>query len=637
MPSTQYLFLFTIGPVQSFIAQARKTRDLYAGSAIISDLIYAAIEKVDELLSTTEKKNGDTYIIFPHKKSESKPNRFLAKIPAGAIPAGNIHEFCKAVETATRKKWLTIAIEAFQNAKLTNGQAVIDKKLLDMLSFERCQSELNKISTVVEKQLIEFPDIYWVAIPFSEGKDYKEAYDKVNRLMGGVKNVRKFCQLSEPAGRKCSLDGERNAIFYRSDDKGNRPAFMDWDKDEPNKKQITKIPDAVAFNLKPNEALSAVSLVKRFYESKEYSGNKAFPSTAKIALMHALHQIEMSHDKDILQEYKNIFDKLFDEQLCYEENLTENYFKKNGIPNVLLPKAINSHNELQKVFKINKVSFQRYYGIITFDGDSFGKLWLGEDLEDDQQLERFQITLAKHLHTFGQEAKKILNHPKGITVYAGGDDFLGFVHLKYLFVVMRELRFAYTKLIETPIKKEFKDSFTRSITFTAGVAIAHYKEPLSVVLGEARAAEKAAKKAFENDDKNAFSLSVLKHSGEALRCHFKWQYNAYNLIDELELVVANLNDKNGFSNIFIKNIDQEFRPLMDNENKYFGGTLHVLTELNRLIIRSSKTGKDSPKIGKLQECIKHIYDSNCFYNKALENFLVSLHICDFIKRKTSDE
>ncbi len=31
-----HLFLFTLGPVQSFIAQARKTQDLYAGSETLS-------------------------------------------------------------------------------------------------------------------------------------------------------------------------------------------------------------------------------------------------------------------------------------------------------------------------------------------------------------------------------------------------------------------------------------------------------------------------------------------------------------------------------------------------------------------------------------------------------------------------
>lgn len=38
MSGSSYLFLFTIGPVQSFIAQARKTRDLYAGSKILGGL-----------------------------------------------------------------------------------------------------------------------------------------------------------------------------------------------------------------------------------------------------------------------------------------------------------------------------------------------------------------------------------------------------------------------------------------------------------------------------------------------------------------------------------------------------------------------------------------------------------------------
>jgi len=39
----KYLFLFTISPVQSFIAQARKTKDLYDGSKLLTDLIKVAI------------------------------------------------------------------------------------------------------------------------------------------------------------------------------------------------------------------------------------------------------------------------------------------------------------------------------------------------------------------------------------------------------------------------------------------------------------------------------------------------------------------------------------------------------------------------------------------------------------------
>ena len=52
----QYLFLFNIGPVQSFISQARKTQDLYAGSRILGELIFAASEVAEK---------NDAEFIFP--------------------------------------------------------------------------------------------------------------------------------------------------------------------------------------------------------------------------------------------------------------------------------------------------------------------------------------------------------------------------------------------------------------------------------------------------------------------------------------------------------------------------------------------------------------------------------------------
>jgi len=210
--------------------------------------------------------------------------------------------------------------------------------------------------------------------------------------------------------------------------------------------------------------------------------------------------------------------------------------------------------------------------------------------------------------------------------------------LNDLFEVMKELREAYKSLVEDPIKTEFKESFSGSLTFTAGVAIAHYKEPLSVVLGDARAAEKAAKEAFKDDDKNAFALSVLKHSGEARRCLFKWQTGSDYLTDIFSRIVEKLKDKqNGFSNTFIKNIDREFRPLMDAKNEYNSGKLPITKELERLIARSSKTGDKNTDISVLQACVKQIYNCNCCHNQSLENFLSSLHICDFIHRETSNE
>ncbi|HEU5014885.1 MAG TPA: type III-B CRISPR-associated protein Cas10/Cmr2, partial [Roseiflexaceae bacterium] len=53
----EYLFLFTIGPVQDFIAAARRTRDLWAGSQLLSELSRTAAK--------TLRDDYDAQLIFP--------------------------------------------------------------------------------------------------------------------------------------------------------------------------------------------------------------------------------------------------------------------------------------------------------------------------------------------------------------------------------------------------------------------------------------------------------------------------------------------------------------------------------------------------------------------------------------------
>src|SRR5436305_7760387 len=53
-----YLFLVSIGPVQGFIASARRTRDLAFGSWLLSELAKAAAQKIAEM-------NGIESLIFP--------------------------------------------------------------------------------------------------------------------------------------------------------------------------------------------------------------------------------------------------------------------------------------------------------------------------------------------------------------------------------------------------------------------------------------------------------------------------------------------------------------------------------------------------------------------------------------------
>ena len=60
-----HLFLFTIGPVQRFIALARKTQDLYAGSYLLSHLCRIGGKKAEEL--------SGNKTIFPNIENLSIP------------------------------------------------------------------------------------------------------------------------------------------------------------------------------------------------------------------------------------------------------------------------------------------------------------------------------------------------------------------------------------------------------------------------------------------------------------------------------------------------------------------------------------------------------------------------------------
>src|SRR5579871_4196352 len=92
---TDRLLHFTLGPVQSFVAQARRTRDLWAGSFLLSWLAGQAMKVIGV--------NGGT-ILVPDVEHDalfvavrngasglgpaigSLPNRFKAEVPAGFDP-----------------------------------------------------------------------------------------------------------------------------------------------------------------------------------------------------------------------------------------------------------------------------------------------------------------------------------------------------------------------------------------------------------------------------------------------------------------------------------------------------------------------------------------------------------------------
>lgn len=171
-----------------------------------------------------------------------------------------------------------------------------------------------------------------------------------------------------------------------------------------------------------------------------------------------------------------------------------------------------------------------------FDGDSMGE-WLTK-ARNPQEHNKFSEPLIK----FASEAKKYIDDGKGKTVYAGGDDFLGFINLECLLDVMIWLRNNFASMVANHIP--FKNG-TKRFTFSAGVCIAHYKEPLVFVLNKTRAMENKAKDWHK--DKNSFAISVIK--GLKWRAEtFLWFEN--NSLENIQILVDALRQE--VFNTFIK-------------------------------------------------------------------------------------
>jgi len=170
------LLTVSLGPVQSFIAAARSTSDLWAGSHLLSRLAWECMRPLCEQL-------GPDAVLFPRLRgipqvdlwlreqmdlpkdlfndcewqhgatdanplfSAALPNRFVAVVPASQAKA-----IAQACENAVRD-WLQ-----------TTGQDVV-KRLLDAADLntgaeQHCHQQMRD-------QLKGFPEVHWAAVPFS--------------------------------------------------------------------------------------------------------------------------------------------------------------------------------------------------------------------------------------------------------------------------------------------------------------------------------------------------------------------------------------------------------------------------------------------------------------------------------------
>lgn len=577
------LFLFTISPVQSFIAQARKSQDLFAGSKLLSSLCRTAINKINSLDQSCE-------IIFPanwKNDNAALPNRFLAELD---IAPDDRLKLGQDVEEAVRIELVSIARDVFrENAR---GQ---------------------EIPPGFMQQIEDHLVIHWL-FEEMEGKSYFESYQNIESNLGAIKNVRLFDQLpATEAGRKDSLSGELNALIFNK--KFKKPAFTE-------SAILLNLPGTL---LSEGEGLSALGFTKRFYK---YSGHKSFPSTAEIAQLDIKAKLE---DLPSFVAFKNFFSEDFDYQLLYKENHTENYFEKHDL-------KINSGglDYVKEIFKKIKIENQKkYYAILIFDGDDMGKWlsgkYLGDFKKDDVLLKKYHTKVSALLAEFAAAANALVDDENlGRTIFAGGDDFLALLNLDNIFSTLSRLRMLFDEKINQKLKQEFSKELDekKHVSFSAGLCISHYKAPLGAALGRARSMEQKAKQV---DGKNAIAIAVMKHSGEVHETAFKWG-EAESKIKNLDVLQETQDAlKNKIvSPAFIQNLKATFLQLGTEDELQDKGNHEKIfdLELSRFLQKATIDKKCKQKAGALADKLI------CFRkHNGTKPTLDVLHIIDFIYRK----
>jgi CRISPR-associated protein Cmr2 len=477
---TAHLLLVTLGPVQDFIAQARRTRDLWYGSHLLSELGRAAARALV---------GGGAELVFPSlKKGDAEldaclaalrpngmpplnvANKLLAEVPSGVDPEQVALDTRNAVMQYWRVK-VAGPVKAKCAALLADGtDAVWDEQVDTFIEFAASWAPLG---------------------------DYADARRQIERAVAARKSLRDFGPWVHGRGSvpKSSLDGIRETVL--------RP---------PRGRQVTLVRK---YRIEGSEQLDAVGLVKRAGGEPEQFVpvvNVALASWVELASRVAAAELGMLQDA------------------CRAIGVSR--VARGDLPcarpfpfntSVLLPSRWRSvFDELgrdgdpepwgrQHVRPIFEKIFEPYpyVACLVADGDRVGRAIdrLGSSCE--------HRSFSEVLSHFAGRARAIVEQDhRGALIYAGGDDVLAFLPIPEALACAEDLRNVFTEAMASAcpsLAAELRP------TLSVGLGVGRIMESMGELLTLGREAEQEAK-----HDRNALAVLVDKRSGGRRSWRARW-------------------------------------------------------------------------------------------------------------------
>lgn len=524
---TEHLMAVAIGPVQGFVSAARRTRDLWMGSVVVSEcskavarraastfgleaLIFPAPASVEDL----EPINFDT--AHTQVQGFDVPNIVLFVFKGLKQPA----EFADTLREEAWARWDTFAT----------------------LATAQCSNELRKDW---QYQLKDNPIEFYAAwFPYTD--DYAKARSGVMRLLAGRKACRTFDRWpGQPGLPKSSLDGARETILREAKNRRRR-----------------------GLRARPKEELDLIGVVKR-----AHWGHNAirYPSVSRVAVDPWVRgMVERATGSPAVREH---FGALQDEclNLNFRQRKVKNadfveddiakfpwlkHFRFEGTPifasrhSELVEELLERwpllegeeddweaakeqlheglaplRTHLAALARLTGISEPwAYLAVLAADGDGMGRVL--SEIAAQPNSRTMHRTFSETQSTFAKDARGLINGEKhsGACVFASADDVLAFVPVDRCLGLARELRDTFDRTVGE-CSRGF--GICHPPTLSVGLAIGHFMEPLEDLLSFAREAEARAKNPDPEDEgqrsRDGLAIAVHARSGAPFVIRDNWQ------------------------------------------------------------------------------------------------------------------
>jgi len=499
-----HCLVIALGPVQDFIAQSRRMRDLWFGSHLLSEVSRAAAAAVAD---------GGGNLVFPAlRRGDPELEPCMTQLrPGGSAPLNVANKVVANLPEGIDPHAVAVAArDAAARVVHDEGDRV----------FQACGGLLApNVRAVWHEQLSSLLEFYSAWAPIGSG-GYAAALLQAETAVAARKNLRDFRQWTKQRGAvpKSSFDGLRETVLAPPEQRS--PVL------------------ARRFRIGEGEQLDAVGMVKR-------CGGKPdqFVPLANVALVPWLdaasrncagalsalasacgaENIGCVHRPDIA--WTAAFP--FDAQVVLEDRWAQVLEEcgSSAVPTDWGEKYVSPL--LRRLHAPSP-----YVACLVADGDNMGTTISG--LKDEESHRRFSLALAQ----FAGDARAVVEGQfKGLLVYSGGDDVLAFVSVDQAVACAERL----AETFAAGLAASGLEDGVPMPTLSVGLGIGHVLTPLGELLTLGRRAERLAKNGADAADvpRNALGVIVSKRSGGDTCWRRRWGGSVTSSA-ELDIAMARL-------------------------------------------------------------------------------------------------